>query len=330
MGTVSDNSVDIKENDILQRDAKLLDLLLLDRTTGKNIKWATHDYANHGEDFLYGEEIRVHCITRKYGRIIRPRVSKSLKEQRFRVRNKAEVFTPSWLCNSQNNLVDEAWFGRKGVFNTESENNWITNTSKIEFSDTLGKRWQDYIFSRRLEIACGEAPYLVSRYDNATGKSIPVSNRIGILDRKLRVVSENTSTCREWYKWANYAYKSVYGYEWQGDNLLLARENLLFTFMDFFQAKFGRIPAKKETRQIANIISWNVWQMDGLKCVVPDTCRTVLARASLCLDGGPADKYIPCPGCESNNIHLHNGIYCRIRDWDTHRIILFKNLINTP
>lgn len=43
----------------------------------------------------------------------------------------------------------------------------------------------------RLEISCGEAPYLVSRYDSVTGKTIKIKNRIGLLDRKLRIVSEN-------------------------------------------------------------------------------------------------------------------------------------------
>ena len=57
--------------------------------------------------------------------------------------------------------------------------------------------------STRLEIACGEAPYLVSRYDMSTGELIvPPYRRIGILDRKLRIVDENTDTKEEWLKWA--------------------------------------------------------------------------------------------------------------------------------
>ena len=31
------------------------------------------------------------------------------------IRGKAEVFTPSWVCNCQNNLVDDAWFGYAGA-----------------------------------------------------------------------------------------------------------------------------------------------------------------------------------------------------------------------
>ena len=45
--------------------------------------------------------------------------SKSKAEQEHRSRDKAEVFTAAWICNKQNNLVDNAWFGREGVFNTE-------------------------------------------------------------------------------------------------------------------------------------------------------------------------------------------------------------------
>jgi hypothetical protein len=39
-----------------------------------------------------------------------------------------------------------------------------------------------------MEISCGEAPYLVSRYDTVSGNIISVDDRIGLLDRKLRVV----------------------------------------------------------------------------------------------------------------------------------------------
>lgn len=55
-----------------------------------------------------------------------------------------------------------------------------------------GKTWKDYVKSKRLEVACGEAPYLVSRYDATTACPIPISHRVGILDRKFRVIDENT------------------------------------------------------------------------------------------------------------------------------------------
>ena len=39
--------------------------------------------------------------------IFRPRVAKSQKEQVKRTRKKAEVFTPSWICNMMNNQCDQ-------------------------------------------------------------------------------------------------------------------------------------------------------------------------------------------------------------------------------
>ena len=184
----------------------------------------------------------------------------------------AEVFTPSWICNAQNNLIDEAWFGRKDVFNVENaDHTWTVNPDRIEFPDN--KTWRDYVRDCRLEITCGEAPYITSRYDTTTGIAIPTKQRIGLLDRKLRVVGENNDSTGEWLKAAQTAYKSTYAYEWQGDSLLLAREAMLFTFIDNYREKFGTMPLKKSMEYIAYIISWNAWQMDGLKGVVPNSCR---------------------------------------------------------
>ena len=40
----------------------------------------------------------------------------------------------------------------------------------------------------------------MSRYDVATGEIVPIEKRCGILDRKLRVVGENTFDEDEWFK----------------------------------------------------------------------------------------------------------------------------------
>ena len=83
------------------------------------------------------------------------------------------------------------------------------------------------------------------------------------------MVSENAATEDEWRKYATHAVQSTYGYEYQGDNLLLARVNLLLTYAEHLQARWQRKPTKEELQPIANIISWNVWQMDGLHLSVP-------------------------------------------------------------
>ena len=310
----SPTCIDIREDDLLALSAEVLDTLLRDHTTGKNIFWATHDYEALGSEYSYHSEILPQLITGEHGMVIRPRVLKSKEEQTDRAKDMAEVFTPSWVCNAQNNLVDEAWFGRKDVFNTEDSTNhrWQSNPRKIVFPE--GKTWRDYVRAIRMEMTCGEAPYLVSRYDATTGESIPLQERIGLLDRKLRVISENVDVSGEWLEWAQTAYKSIYGFEWQGDNLLLARETLLWTFIEYYQAKFQKTPLIKSINYIAYIISWNLWQMDGLKGVVPDSCRNGVTEKIQTLFG-EEEKTVNCTGCKLNDIRRHNGKYCLIRDW---------------
>lgn len=320
------NKTDIKENYLYSFNAGILKILLMDRTTRKNIIWATDDYASLGEQYAADKEILPICITGLFGNTIRPRVDKSKEEQSMRIRDKAEVFTPSWVCNCQNNLVDHAWFGRSDVFNTETEKGWVTHYEKVTFPDEKGKSWQDYVKENRLEITCGEAPYLASRYDTVTGKVIPVKDRIGLLDRKLRIVCENVDEEDEWLVWAKRAVQSVYGFEWQGDNVLLARENLLFTVMDFYEEKFHKSLSKniKYLGEIARVLSWNIWQMDGLKFVVPNSCHNECITETTLM--GETSKTVPCEGCKRNEPGKHNGIYCRIYDWPANRSIEFYSL----
>lgn len=58
-------------------------------------------------------------ITGKMGNVITPGVHKDKILQLSRSKEMAEVFTPSWLCNAQNNLVDNSWFGKESIFNKE-------------------------------------------------------------------------------------------------------------------------------------------------------------------------------------------------------------------
>ena len=316
--------IDIREDYLLDISAEVLSTLLRDHTTGRNIFWATHDYEALGKEYDYHAEILPELITGEHGMVIRPRVLKSKENQTDRSKGMAEVFTPSWICNAQNNLVDEAWFGRKDIFNAEdtTTHTWKTNPDKIEFPK--GKTWKDYVRATRMEMTCGEAPYLTSRYDTTTGEPIPLEQRIGLLDRKLRVVSENTETSGEWLEWAQIAYKNIYGYEWQGDNLLLAREALLWTFIENYKAKFQKSPILRSINYIAYIVSWNIWQMDGLKGVVPDSCKDGVTEKEMTLFG-EQEKMIRCPGCQNDDIHKHNGTYCLIRDWGVKDLFTGKN-----
>ena len=104
---IPDFTRDILESDI-PRD--VLAILLADRTTGKNIMWMTDGYVKLESvfDVKMGaqDEIDADVISRPGNKIIRPRVDKSKEEQRERVQKKAEVFTPSWICNNMINGFD--------------------------------------------------------------------------------------------------------------------------------------------------------------------------------------------------------------------------------
>jgi len=327
---------DILEDEILQLSPRILKELLKDHSAtrakfspeqvqeGKqaNIFWATDIYEQrYGKNcgYNYHDPITIDKITGENGHAIQPRVSKSRDEQIKRSRDKAEVFTPSWICNKQNNLIDKAWFERDNVFNVEVDNpdgshDWIPTKGIIFFPPTPGKTWQKYVGEPRIEITCGEAPYLVSRYDTITGEFIPINKRIGLLDRKLRIIGENCDNEKNWLYYAKRAYQSTYGYDWQGDNVLIARESLLITFIEYFWAKFGKKPNLGSLQFIAYIISWNIWQMDGLKFVIPESCHDSTTTI-YSLWGDSEVKTEHCFGCTKGDAHHHNGIYCLIRDW---------------
>lgn len=297
--------------------ASLLDLLLADKSTKRNIIWATDTYEELGHGFTDKEQIDEKLLL-QHADIIKPRIQKSQEEQAARTRKKAEVFTPAWLCNLMNNYCDEDWFGRKEVFNVMADDHtWTVNEDLIAFPER--KTWKRYVDSRRLEITCGEAPYLVSRYDVSTGELIvPPKRRIGQLDRKLRIVNENTFDYDEWLKWTIRAYEATYGYEYQGDNLLIARVNLLLTFIDYYTERWEKQPDEKLLRQVANKIAWNIWQMDGLKDTVPL--------------GKPYEEYHQMslfdlyPELPDSPEEEPEAVLCKIYNWRRENSVVFKTL----
>ena len=246
-------------------DTSILQLLLEDKTTGKNIIWATDSYAHFGTGYKRDKQILIEQI--RNSNIIEPRIQKTIEVQKERTKKNAEVFTPAWICNQMNNQIDNDWLSEDSAFNTETTKGWITNREKVQFAKRVD--WKKYVKNKVLEITCGEAPFLVSRYDPSTGEIIPVKDRIGFLDRKLRIVTENTESVDDWYTAALDALKSVYGYEFQGDSLLIGRINVLLTFIETMDYVWNCTPEHKLVKQIARIISWNLFQMDGLTACTP-------------------------------------------------------------
>ena len=292
----------------------VLDTLLKDKSTGKNIIWAT-DPPEELQTVMYEPVTdRSQITTQQLGlthyEVVLPRMMKQTDTQQQRTRKKGEVFSPAWVCNKMNNALDADWFRGLGAeesagqFTVELPQGWQTVETPVQFPVCKGRTpaWVQYVQSRRLEVTCGEAPFLASRYDAATGEMIPVARRIGILDRKLRVVSENAATEDEWCKYATHAVQSTYGYEYQGDNLLLARVNLLLTYAEHLQARWQRKPTKKELQPIANIISWNLWQMDGLHLSVPGgKPQPEAEQLDLFSMFGAAEPQLPTVSCKVKN-----------------------------
>lgn len=284
----------------LRQHPEILAILLLDRTrttekSPHHLIWATDFYTGYKPK----AEIKLSDVTGKHINLIQPRIARSKIEQKSRTRDKAEVFTPPSVVSFMNRSLDR-----------QSEN-WPVDANN----------WQAYVKELRLEITCGEAPFIVSRYNVVIGKKIlRLEHRTGFLDRKLQVVSQFCHDSGDWYEWAKQAYRASYGYEWQGDNLLLARENLLYAFIDYWNAKFPNqaIDLTKKLsgvhfsmlKEIAEIISWNLFQMDGIKYVIPMSC------------------WSGCIGCDKLEPHRHNGKYAKIMDWEFGKIRKFVDLLN--
>lgn len=293
----------------------VLRLLLSDKTTQENIIFATDGYESIGEGFSAKDQITIEKITNP-SFVLQRRYDKDNTQQQDRTKANAEVMTPAWVINKMVSHADEEWFGRPDVFNRQNaDHTWTTEDEKIIFPEN--KTWQDYVESRRIEITCGEAPYIVSRYDTTTGEEIAIPDRIGMLDRKLRIVGENTSTEEEWMEWAVKAFQSVYGYEFQGDNLLLARINLLLTFTEYLQNKYNRDATPAELRKIANIIAWNIWQMDGLTKTIPFSKKQ---------ENEQQDMFSIFFDTEIVKEEERKSPPCRVYDWKANKSVAFDQI----
>jgi hypothetical protein len=302
---IDTKSIDIREDYLLKKD-DLLNILLQDKTTGNTILWATDSYDSNGHLFAPTAHITTDLITGTLGSIIQPRALKSKTEQLYRTRDKAEVFTPLSIVKQMNDACD---------------------TKRVTKNN-----WQEYVALRKLEITCGEAPFIVSRYDPVSDKQelLPLAERVGFLDKKLSVVSKYCTTHEEWLKWAKVAFQSSYGYEWQGDSLLIARENLLYTFIDYYQHKFKETPSTELQKEIAEIIVWNIFQMDGLKYVIPMSCtkEKAIIKGEVTLFETKEDTVVEkfCEGCVKKAAQKHNGIYVKIMDWNKGKPLRFVDV----
>ena len=244
------SSTDILENTIREQMPGILDILLIDRTTStskkkKNIIWANENYVKFGsKSYAATAQMLPELVTGRMGNIIKPRALKSKEMQKERTKSKAEVFTPIWIVKKQNDEIEK---------------------------DYINDDLETYVKRTWLEITAGEAPYMATRYDMETGEIVQLTKRVGFVDRKLKRINAEVDDKAEWQRLVVEAYKSSYGFEWNGDSLLIARENLLYTYRDYYFEKWLEEPTYGLFADIAEIISYNLFQMDGLKYIIPLT-----------------------------------------------------------
>ena len=154
------------------------------------------------------------------------------------------------------------------------------------------------------------------------------------MDRKLRVINENVKSHRIWNSWVYRAFESVYGYEFQGDNLLIARINLLETFCDYTRDRWNEEPSEASLKRIADIISWNIWQMDGIHRTAPysgivieseykddekSTCQMSIFDFS-------QEMQIKETVQKEVSDDSPVAVYCKIYDWRNNEIITYKSV----
>lgn len=76
--------------------------------------------------------------------------------------------------------------------------------------------------------------------------------------------------------------------------------------------KLNREPTEKELINIAKIISWNLWQMDGLTYTIPYEKAVEPMEQITLFDFQEKDK----------------KSLCRIKDWRARKIYTFQELVN--
>ena len=103
---------------------------------------------------------------------------------------------------------------------------------------------------------------------------------------------------------------------------MLWKENI-----DYYYDYFLEEPPIDLVERVAEIISWNFWQMDGIKFVVPNSCKNE-KLIQYNLFGEELVYENVCSGCLKGKANRHNGIYCKIKDWETNKTIKFVNLIS--
>lgn len=272
---------------------EILNLLLIDRTTNSNIIWANDNYSIFdAKEFNSKSKINVKHIVNNFGSLVIPRAFKTDILKHGRKKENAEVFTPQMIVKKQNDMIESQF-----------------SIEDFETTNYINKIW--------LEITCGEGPYITTRYNMENGKFIPLEFREGFLDRKFKKI-KYVKDKDKWFELVIKSYKATYGFEWNGDSLFIARLNLLNTFRENYIEKWELLPTDTEIITIANIISYNIFQMDGIKCIIPlsDSHKTIVSK-QFSLFGELEDK---------DEVVRNKGIRVKIKNWKTNDMEFFDEV----
>jgi len=243
------------------------DELLRDARTGKNIIFNTSEYKGLGDGFQPGDEVKADINGHKIADWLRPYFARPKDAQKKAKKKYAEVVTPPWLVCYMLNQYERETFGQEIMFSCDPESKTY---GRIPMVNILSR----YIDLTGCEIACGEAPFITTRYDLKTGDRIELGRRCGILDRKLALVRMWVYAEDAIPYFAFKCLRSTYGYELRGDALAIARWNVYQTFEATFIASLGRILRPEERAEAIDIIAKNIYQYDGRQYGLRDFKKT--------------------------------------------------------
>ena len=89
-------------------------------------------------------------------------------------------------------------------------------------------------------------------------------------------------------------------------------------FVDYMQDRWGRVPTDTELRKIANVIVWNLWQMDGMTGTVPFGKPKEQYHQYSLFDFVVVD--------EANDVEKQPDMECRIYDWRSDRSLTYRSI----
>lgn len=226
-------------------DDLILDILLRDKTTGKPLVFPPDQTSGRPSPFLGLEDL--------YG----------VQSQKDMPDEAEEVQT---LCswNRKLNQLDEVWFQRSGVFNTPTAEGWIPAADPVYFEDPF--HWKKYV---NQQIYVPDLDWGAALTFAGTSENLPLNERMGQLDRELRLVNENVRSQQEWQKRTSTMLARMLGCAKDPIRLFRARLCVLETCREAFQARFGHLPSARDEKALAHIVARNLFQSEDELNTVP-------------------------------------------------------------